>query len=401
LRRIESPPCFHDSHIRNGCVYARHSYHSVLPPHILEQIAINGTEPQRELAVRTLSTDHSFRNLRAIRLAAPVAHSWPTRAHGPAETVTPGMPRRTIYHAGSMALVSGRAIRCEGDAATDDAAINEAYDALGYAYNFYWEMLQRDSIDGNGAPLEAFVHYDEGMNNAFWDGHEMIFGDGDGELFNRFTVCLDVIGHELAHGVTEHEAQLINQGQSGALNESLSDVFGSLVRQHANHRQPAVDADWLIGEGLFTGKIAGKALRSLKAPGTAYNDEVIGKDPQPDHMDRYVHTTRDNGGVHINSGIPNKAFYLTALGLGGFAGEKAGRIWYEALRDRRLRPDATFAEFADLTCDTATRLYGGNRECRIAREAWESVGVVLPSTTCTVVANTGRLLTVAGAHFNG
>ncbi len=202
-------------------------------------------------------------------------------------------------------------MRKEGAAASGDAAVDEAYDGLGATFDFYLEACQRNSIDDAGLPLDATVHFGKNYDNAFWNGSQMVFGDGDGKLFNRFTVALDVIGHELTHGVTEHEAALVYQGQPGALNESMSDVFGSLVKQYAL-KQDAAAADWLIGAGLLAKGVKGVALRSMKAPGTAYDDRVLGKDPQPAHMKDFVRTTDDNGGVHINSGIPNHAFYLAA-----------------------------------------------------------------------------------------
>ncbi|HSL72173.1 MAG TPA: M4 family metallopeptidase, partial [Longimicrobiales bacterium] len=195
------------------------------------------------------------------------------------------------------------------------------------------------------------------------------------EIFNRFTVSLDVIGHELAHGVIEDESRLAYLFQPGALNESISDVFGTLVRQHALG-QAAVDADWLIGKGLFTSAVNGVALRSMKEPGTAYDDPVLGRDPQPSHMRDFVRTYDDNGGVHINSGIPNRAFYLASVALGGGAWERSGRIWYETLRDPRLRQNAGFARFAKLTVGAAARLYGsGSVEQQAVAEAWREVGV--------------------------
>ena len=142
----------------------------------------------------------------------------------------------------------------------------------------------------------------------------------------------------------------------------MSDVFGSLIKQRVL-KQTAQQADWLIGEGLFTSAVNGKALRSMKAPGTAYSDPVLGDDPQPDHMSRYVNTYNDNGGVHINSGIPNRAFQLAAEALGGYAWEKAGRIWYETLRDSALRPNTGFRRFARLTVSAAARLLRSG-QCR-------------------------------------
>jgi Zn-dependent metalloprotease len=226
-------------------------------------------------------------------------------------------------------------------------------------------------------PLNGTVHFGQDYNNAFWDGQRMVFGDGDGELFNRFTIALDVIGHELTHGVTEDEAQLIYAYQSGALNESISDVFGSLVKQRTLN-QTADQADWLIGAGLFTASVHGVALRSMKAPGTAYDDPVLGKDPQPADMSHFVRTLQDNGGVHINSGIPNHAFYLVAIGLGGYAWEKAGHIWYDTLRDSRLKSNTGFRRFAQLTLANAGRLFGADSpEQKAVRDAWSGVGIVI------------------------
>src|SRR5262249_21320073 len=160
-----------------------------------------------------------------------------------------------------------------------------------------------------------------------------------------FTISLDVIGHELTHGVTGSEVNLQYLNQSGALNESISDVFGSLIKQK-HLSQTAETADWLIGKGLFTAKVQGVALRSMKAPGTAFDDPVLGKDPQPGHMRDYVTSMSDNGGVHINSGIPNRAFYLVSAALGGHAWEAPGHIWYATVRDRMLRSNASFKQFA-------------------------------------------------------
>jgi hypothetical protein len=203
----------------------------------------------------------------------------------------------------------------------------------------------------------------------------MVFGDGDGTYFNRFTISIDVMGHELTHGVTAHQANLVYHDQPGALNESISDCFGSMVKQYAHTpRQTSAQADWLIGAGLFTSRVTGVALRSMKAPGTAYNDKVLGKDPQPDHMSKYVVTSSDNGGVHINSGIPNKAFYLASVALGGYAWEKAGWIWYTTLCDPRLSPSAQFQDFANLTADNAGRLFGDVEQQAVVN-AWKQVGI--------------------------
>lgn len=231
--------------------------------------------------------------------------------------------------------------------------------------------------------VDSTVHYRRGYDNAFWNGQQMIYGDGDEDLpvderlFNRFTKSLDVIGHELTHGVTQHTANLEYQDQPGALNEHFSDVFGSLVRQW-KLGQSADQADWLIGADLLTANVNGAGIRSMKAPGTAYDDPVLGRDPQPGHMDDYVSTTQDNGGVHINSGIPNRAFYLVATELGGRAWEKTGLIWYRTLTDGELGAQAGFQVVADRTVAVAGDLYGADSlELEAVKNGWDAVGIMV------------------------
>jgi len=351
----------------------RHSIFCILPPHVLRDIARRGTDEQRQAALDTMAADTTLRTLRAIRLAAPVATAAPSTVSLSAEPETDDTKQlqRMIFDCKNSRSLPGDTARTEGAPATGDPAVDEAYDGLGATYDFYWEMLRRNSIDDQGLPLNGHVHYANSYNNAFWDGRRMIFGDGDGVLFNRFTIAIDIMGHELTHGVTENEAQLIYQDQPGALNESVSDVYGSLVKQYHNGKQAAEDADWLIGEGIWADPNRGEALRSMKEPGTAFEG-----DQQPGHMSDYLNTIEDHGGVHINSGIPNRAFYLAATGMGGYAGERAGPIWYAALRDPRLKPDASFRQFARLTVINADILFPGGGERRIVRDAWEQVGVL-------------------------
>jgi Zn-dependent metalloprotease len=350
----------------------RHPIQCILPPYIVHAIAKNGSPKQRADALGTLSTDTTFRSLRASMEMLDPRPGRRVRA-----LMGETNKQRSIYTANHSEDLPGELLRAEGQAATKDVAVNEAYDGLGSTYDFYWDVFDRNSIDDEGLPLDATVHYGQDYDNAFWNGERMVFGDGDGDLFNRFTISLDVIGHELTHGVTEDEAKLTYLYQPGALNESMSDVFGSLIKQY-QHKQTAKQADWLIGQGLFTKKVHGVALRSMKAPGTAYDDPVLGKDPQPAHMKDYVRTSSDNGGVHINSGIPNHAFYLAAAAFGGHAWEKAGRIWYETLLDAQLRPTANFQRVASLTLLHAEKLYGqGSSERQAVKQAWNEVGIAV------------------------
>jgi Zn-dependent metalloprotease len=354
----------------------RHSIFCILPPYMLEQIAQRGTSGQRQTAARTLASSQFIREKRrSLALAT-------TRGAFRARVAAPAIKQRAVYSAKFGTQLPGTLMRGEGDDPISDPSVNEAYDGSGLTFDLYNAVYGRNSIDNNGLKLTSTVHYDKGYDNAFWDGEQMVYGDGDEDLpsterlFNRFTISLDIIGHELTHGVTQYEANLDYQSQPGALNEAVSDIFGSLVKQY-KLGQTAAQADWIIGDGLFTANVKGVGIRSMKAPGTAYNDPVLGSDPQPAHMRDYVNTFEDNGGVHINSGIVNHAFYITAIELGGFAWEKAGQIWYKALTEK-LRSNSNFQNAADLTHEAAGELYGANSlEQKAIRKGWTEVGITV------------------------
>jgi Zn-dependent metalloprotease len=344
---------------------------SIIPPHILRNVAERGNGAQKDSAWRALHISDQIRGQR--QTLAPTASLM---------AVVPDGKRRSVYDAQQQDTLPGKLVRDEGAAATGDPAVDEAYDGSGATYDLFMSAFNRNSIDDKGMRLHSTVHYLKGYDNAFWNGQQMVYGDGDEDLpekdrlWNRFTAAIDVIGHELTHGVTQYEANLAYRFQSGALNESMSDVFGSLVKQQVR-KQTADQADWLIGAGLFTANVNGVAIRSMKAPGTAYDDPVIGKDPQPAHMNDYKKLSfwEDNGGVHINSGIPNHAFYLAAVEIGGHAWEKAGLIWYIALRDR-LRWNSGFQGAASLFYQVAGELFGsGSKEQNAVKNGWAQVGI--------------------------
>ncbi len=231
----------------------------------------------------------------------------------------------------------------------------------GVVYNYFYQHFNRLSFDNRNSSVPIYVHVDEfgePMNNAYWDGTGLYFGDGDGNYFSPLSSQLDVVAHEYAHGVTEYSAGLEYYGQSGALNESISDIFGSLI-----------EGDWLIGEDVFTPAIPGDALRSMENP-ALFN--------QPGHMDDYVYTFNDNGGVHTNSGIPNRAAYLIATSLNqqGIDGkDRLGQITYWAL-NYFLGTTSDFNDARNGFLLAAQTLYGiGSPEYMAVDEAWRSVGV--------------------------
>lgn len=336
---------------------------------MLEQLASCDNDTLAAQAREALRHDGQ---LRASRQAAVPGAAPRGRAEAAAG---PGL-NRTVSDAHHQTTTPGTTVRTEGQPPVSDPAVDEAYDALGFTWNLYDRVYDRNSIDGRGMPLLATVHYGQSYDNAFWDGTQMVFGDGDGIVFERFTKSVDVIGHELTHGVTAHTAGLLYQGQSGALNESVSDVFGSLVKQF-HLGQSADQADWLIGADLLAPDVKGRALRDMHHPGTAYDDPRLGKDPQPADMAHYVDTTDDNGGVHLNSGIPNRAFCLASLAVGGNAWETVGPIWYAVLTGADIKADCDFGTFAQLTVDAAGTAHGdGSAEQAAVRDAWVAVGVL-------------------------
>jgi Zn-dependent metalloprotease len=334
----------------------------ILPPYMLDHIIRYGDEENYNWALETLKASERFRGRRKVIGNISFA-------------VSPGEMQRTIYDSKNTTSLPGVVVRHEGEPPVADDAVNEAYEGSGATYDLFREIYGRNSIDDRGLRLDSTVHYDIGYDNAFWNGDQMIYGDGGGRLFNRFTIAIDVIGHELTHGVIQYEAGLIYRDEPGALNESFADIFGALVKQRSLN-QTVDQADWLIGVGVLANGVQGMALRSMKAPGTAYNDPVLGKDPQPNHYSKRYQGTANDGGVHINSGIANRAFYLAAMTIGGFAWEKAGRIWYHALREA-LRPRSSFQDAANATISIAGKFYGqGSEEQKAVQSAWQQVGVI-------------------------
>lgn len=334
-----------------------------MPAYILRAIADNGDADDRVHALNALTFTGYARNERqALTLLAGVL------------VLPPRAKRRTVYDARHQHELPGRNVRTEGERPVRDATVNEAYEGAGLAYDFFRRVFGRSSIDDRGMGIRSTVHFGHRFSNAHWNGRQLIYGDGDGKYFHRFTTALDVVAHELTHGLTQHTAAFGATGQCGALAEHFSDVFGVLTKQYTLGIT-AAKSDWLIGAELLTRRVKGRGLRSLKAPGTAYDDPVLGRDPQPAHMRDYVQTHADDRGVHINCGIPNHAFYRVAIALGGHAWEVAGRIWYRALT-RELGPRARFQQCADATWRAAGDLYGrGSTPQMAVAEGWKAVGI--------------------------
>jgi len=249
-----------------------------------------------------------------------------------------------------------------------DGAAVDAHAYAGNTYDYFKNVHGRNSYDGNGAQLVSTVHYGRNYNNAFWSGSQMVYGDGDGNTFIPLSGALDVIAHELTHAVTDTTADLVYQNESGAINESMSDIFGTLVEFHFNN-----NPDWQVGEDIYTPNIAGDALRSMQDP-TLSGD--------PDHYSKRYTGSGDYGGVHINSGISNKAAYLLANGgthygvsVNGIGNNKAGAIYYRTLT-QYLTPNSNYSHFRVSTIQAATDLYGASSsEVASVKAAFTAVGV--------------------------
>ncbi len=346
----------------------------IIPPYISERLARSADPAVRARAVVDLQTAATMRAMRVMSQAMPtlMVSAAPAKAK-----------HRLVFTAKGRDVLPGTLARSEGQGKTADRAVNEAYNFSGDTYDFYDQVLARHSLDDAGMTLTSSVHVGEAddtgafvpMNNAFWNGEQMAYGDGDGVIFRSFTGSLDVIGHELTHGVESFTSNLDYRNQSGALNEHFADVFGALIRQWRNG-ETALTASWLIGAEVLVPAPTRRAIRDMENPGTAFvNDPDLGTDPQPAHMKQLFKGAADRGGVHINSGIPNRAFVLFAKAMKGNAWDVAGRLWYDTMQ--QLTSTSQIADCARLSLQIAGTPKFGAAARKALRTAWRNVGITV------------------------
>ena len=344
-----------------------------IPPKMFTKLAAASTQADRHAVRSHLRQSAKLRSLRWE--LTPVA-------------AQPGKSkklRRSIFDMEAKEVLPGRLVRSERGKPAKDPAANEAFANLGVALEFYREVLGWNSVNGRGMDIHAAIHYGAIFRNAMWNGSQMIIGDGD-ETIGGFTAALDIIAHELTHGLTQHlipagmgvvripvkerefrEQKYALKGQSGALNESFSDIVGSMVKQW-HSRQTVQQADWLIGEKILA-PVLGLAIRSLKSPGD--RKLTWHSDDQMKSMDQY----EEGCDVHDASGIANHAFYQAAMKIGGRSWEKAGPIWFDAYS--KLGPQATFEQAAHATIDAADARFGvRSPENKAVKAAWRKVKVI-------------------------
>jgi len=343
----------------------RNPIHCILPPYILDSLAESDDPKVRRLAIEAIARSATLRATRTVLAQLPAMAALPS---------PDGKKDRLVYDAKNKgsSFLPGKLVRKEGEPKSKDPAVNEAYDYAGVTYDFYDKMFQRNSLDDHGMTLVSCVHVGRNFNNAFWDGERMAYGDGDGVVFIRFTKALDVVGHELSHGVVSHTSNLEYRNESGALNEHFADVFGTLIKQW-HKKQTVTKADWLIGADIMGPGTKARAIRTFTAELAFEDDPNLGTDPQPKRLkDKYTGTS-DSGGVHINSGIPNHAFYLAAMSLGGNAWTRLGKVWYRTML--ALNQTSDFAEMVQMTTQNAGTLFGtGSTEEKAVTKAWQQVG---------------------------
>lgn len=263
-------------------------------------------------------------------------------------------------------------VMVEGDSSNPSEAVQIVYDSIGKVRTFYKEILGIDKMFGCDSQINAVIHYGENYANAFWNSQAIFFGDGDQVNFGEFFHDIDIIAHELTHGFITFTADFDYSFQSGALNESVADVIGIMVKQYVANESSA-ESNWLIGESLL---LNAPALRSMANPGSAYRFSDANYDLQVGHMCDYVNLNRnqDYGGVHINSGIPNKAFYLLATALGGYSWDIAGKIWVATMYHEDVKYNTNFEEFARVTVDVAYNEFDSDVS-KLTRQSWQDVGI--------------------------
>jgi Zn-dependent metalloprotease len=342
----------------------------IVPPDVLRKLADDESMPARSRQAMRETAAHSpiWRTLRDAYcealgpdlLAEGIASSRLTAVLAP-------VPAITVYDSKNTTSLPGAPISRPGK--SPDSTAKRAFDETTAVARFYQQCFGRNSVDDAGMTLMSSIHYGVQYSNAFWNGMQMVYGDGDDRIFLDFTKSTDVIAHELTHGVTQFTAGLVYTDEPGALNESTSDAFGSMFRQWRKD-QTVAQADWLVGADILGPAATASGytcLRDLAQPNAKHC-----LSPQPSHYRDFV----PGGDPHDNSGIPNHAFYLAATNIGGRSWEKAGKVWYAALTSNKASPTIQMKEFANLTRASAKSLFATDTAVyRGVDDAWASVGL--------------------------
>lgn len=337
----------------------------IIPPEVFERFSRDKklSAQEREGFANAARFEEEWRKVRTVQSKlAMFAHTTL-----PSGLVAAGPPAITVYDCGHGTTVPGTPVTNPGS--SPDPTAKRAFVETSAVADFYQKLFGRNSVDNAGKTLASSIHYSVGFNNAFWNGTQMTYGDGDGNIFVDFTKADDVIAHELTHGVTQFSAGLNYFNQAGGLNESVSDVFGSIFRQW-RAKQDVTKADWLIGKEIMGPGAAARGFTCLRDMSNPAAKHCLA--PQPTKFSQY-----QNGmDPHESSGIPNFAFYKAAMAIGGKSWEKAGKIWYQALTGFAPRPNLKMGTFANRTRKLAGTLFPGDKAVKTAVDrAWTAVGL--------------------------
>jgi Zn-dependent metalloprotease len=337
----------------------------IIPRDVLTRLS-QDTELGAELRKNLLDTAQISHEMRALRTQAGLLTSV-ALAHADALPVVAAAPAVTVYDCHHTYTLPGTPVPNPGGS-TDPTAKRTFGETTNVA-KFYKDVFGRNSIDNHGMTMMSSIHYGVKYNNAMWNGSQMIYGDGDGQIFIDFTTGDDVIGHELTHGVTQHSLQLAYANEAGGLNESMSDCFGSMFRQW-EHKQDVKHADWLIGHDIMGPVSKGKGLTCLRD--MAHPDAKHCLAPQPT---KYSQITPGMD-PHYSSGPPNLAFYTACMDYGGHSWDPIGKVWYHVLTHSGAIPNMTMHDFAARARQAAHTLYAGTPKVFAAVDkGWKHIGL--------------------------
>jgi Zn-dependent metalloprotease len=340
----------------------------IIPQSVLEKFATDKklSNEQRQYFVDAAKLEVDWRRARSV--TAKLTHRsravLPTAVNALAAAAPPAI---LLFDCGHGTTLPGTPIANPG--ASPDASAKRTFTETSAVVKFYQSIFGRNSVDNAGMTLLSSIHFSVNYNNAGWTGSQMRYGDGDGNIFIDFTKSNDVIGHELTHGVTQFTSGFAYVNQSGGLNESMSDVFGSMFRQwRANQTVSA--ADWLIGKEIMGPGAISRGFTCLRDMAKPAASHCLA--PQPTKFSQY----HDGMDPHESSGIPNLAFYKAATAIGGKSWEKAGKIWYQALSGFAPSPNMKMKVFADRTRKLAGTLFPADPSIKTAVDkAWKAVGL--------------------------
>ena len=341
----------------------------IVPQDVLNRFASDPelTEEIRNAFASTATVSRGIRALRDTQMALTLSiASLPSVALAPKVLAPCTPPPSEVYDCqhGSLPVV-----RIPNSSTSSDATAKRAGAEATAVAKFYCDIFKRDSIDDHHMTLISSIHYLANFNNAFWNGSRMTYGDGDGQIFVDFTLGNDVIGHELTHGVTQHSAAFVYSNEPGGLNESISDVFGSMFRQW-QASQDVNSADWLIGHEIMGSVAKSRGFTCLRDMASPAATHCLA--PQPTHFSQY-HAGMD---PHSSSGIPNLAFYKACKAAGGHSWDTVGQVWYKALTGFPPSPNMLMSAFANRTRSLAKSMYPGNASIQNAvNSAWTAVGL--------------------------